>query len=206
MIAIIDSCGSNIASVKFSLERLEQSVILTSDSVEIQSADCVILPGVGQAGHAMSALKSSGLAELIPTLVQPVLGICLGMQLLFEHSEEDDISCLGIIKGKVKRFEPKPEFIIPHMGWNTLSSAQEGHFLLNGVSEKDYVYYVHSYCAEVNDVTVASNGYATDSGGGGAPFAAIVHHKNFYGMQFHPEKSGKVGEQLLLNFIMGSKS
>ncbi len=210
MIAIIDNCGSNIASVKFALERLGQNVILTSDSAEIQSADYVVLPGVGQAGHAMSALKASGLAELIPTLTQPVLGICLGMQLLFKHSEEDDISCLGIIKGKVKRFKSKPELIIPHMGWNTLLSTQGGHrgrhFLLNGVSEKDCVYYVHSYCAEVNDATVASNDYGVDAGGGCVPFAAIVNHQNFYGMQFHPEKSGKVGEQLLKNFIMGSQS
>jgi glutamine amidotransferase len=203
MIAIIDSCGSNIASIKFALERLGQTVILTSDSKIIQSADYVILPGVGQARHAMSTLRASGLADLIPILVQPVLGICLGMQLLFEHSEEDDVTCLGIIKGKVKRFESKSELIIPHMGWNTLSAVQEGHFLFNGISEKDYVYYVHSYYAEVNGATIATNAYASYSGG--ASFAAIVNRHNFYGMQFHPEKSGKVGEKLLQNFITGSK-
>ncbi|MDA7742320.1 imidazole glycerol phosphate synthase subunit HisH [Francisellaceae bacterium] len=197
MIALIDACGNNLASVKFAFERLGQNVCVTADPDVIQSAEYVILPGVGQAALGMQALKNKKLDILIPRLTQPVLGICLGMQLLFEHSDEDNADCLGIFPGQVRRFPKQPNLIVPHMGWNTLALSSTSHFLTKGFEEEDRVYFVHSFCAEVNDVTIATNDY-------GHKFAAIVQRDNFYGMQFHPEKSGKIGEQLLKNFLEGS--
>ncbi|GGF94899.1 MULTISPECIES: imidazole glycerol phosphate synthase subunit HisH [Cysteiniphilum] len=196
MIAIIDCCGSNFASIQYALERLGQSVVLTHDHKVIQAADYVILPGVGHAKTAMEALKSHQLDQLIPTLTQPILGICLGMQLLHEFSEEGMVECLKIIPGSVKRFQSS-DALIPHMGWNRLlidDIAHNTNALFSGINPDDYVYYVHSFYAEPTAFTVAYNDYINH-------FSAVVNKDNFYGMQFHPEKSGKVGEQLLKNFI-----
>tara|TARA_R110002167_G_scaffold286631_2_gene491533 strand:- start:154 stop:753 length:600 start_codon:yes stop_codon:yes gene_type:complete len=197
MIALIDACGSNLASVKFAFERLGQEVCVTANPELIQSAKYVVLPGVGQAALGMQALQQKKLDVLIPRLTQPVLGICLGMQLLFEHSDEGNADCLGIFPGRVRRFPQQPNLIVPHMGWNTLTFSSASHYLAEGLKSDDRVYFVHSFCAEVNDITVATNSY-------GREFAAIVQQDNFYGMQFHPEKSGQVGEQLLRNFLRGS--
>ncbi|WP_151193219.1 imidazole glycerol phosphate synthase subunit HisH [Cysteiniphilum sp. JM-1] len=196
MIAIIDCCGSNFASIQYALERLGQRIVLTHDHEVIQTADYVILPGVGHAKTAMAALKSHQLDQLIPRLTQPVLGICLGMQLMHEFSEEGMVECLKIIPGSVKRFQSS-DALIPHMGWNRLlidDALRSTHPLLLGTNPDDYVYYVHSFYAESTAFTVAYNDYINY-------FSAMVNKDNFYGMQFHPEKSGKVGEQLLKNFI-----
>lgn len=181
MIAIIDCCGSNIASIKYAFARLNVVAILTHDPVKIKQASHVILPGVGHATVAMNALKERGLIETIRTLTQPVLGICLGMQLLYEASEEGDTQCLGIIPGTIKRFPDSSTLIVPHMGWNTVGNAP-------------FVYFVHSFYAPISKWTIANTHYGND-------FTAMVKHKNFVGMQFHPEKSGRTGEDLLLNFI-----
>lgn len=199
MIAIIDCCGSNFASIQYAFERLGQEVVLTHDYDVIKTADYVILPGVGHAKTAMEALKSHQLDQLIPKLTQPVLGICLGMQLLHEFSEEGMVECLKIIPGSVKRFQ-SDNMLIPHMGWNRLLIDDASHntnALFLGINPDDYVYYVHSFCTEPTAFTVAYNDYINR-------FSAMVNKDNFYGMQFHPEKSGKVGEQLLKNFITKS--
>ena len=193
MIAIIDGCGANIASVQFALERLGKHAFLTTDSAIIRSADYVILPGVGTAKNAMERLAEYGLVETIQKLEQPVLGICLGMQLLYESSEEGNVTGLGIVSGEVKRFIKNPELVIPHMGWNKLKKINQSR-LLNNIEENNYVYYVHSYVAEVNDFTTAVTSY-------GENFTAVVEKNNFYGVQFHPERSGEVGEQILKNFL-----
>lgn len=194
MIAIIDCCGSNTASVQYALERINVKSILTTDPSEIQTATHVILPGVGQAKHAMRQLQENNLIELICDLTQPVLGICLGMQLFYEKSEEGNIQCLGIIPGEVKRMPNNTSLTVPHMGWNTLETANEHRPLLNNIVAKSYVYFVHSYYAPIDKWTIAETQYA-------AKFTSMVKYKNFVGMQFHPEKSSLVGEQMLLNFI-----
>jgi len=193
MIAVIDCCGSNIASVKYALQRVGVDAVFTSDSDVVNKADKVILPGVGSAEHAMNKLQQNNLVDVIQNLQQPVLGVCLGMQLLFEGSEEGDVQCLGVISEKIMRFPVVENITVPHMGWNTLSDSAKDSQLMHKVSN-DYVYFVHSYYAPVCDFTVAKTTH-------GIQFSSVVNKKNFYGMQFHPEKSGKVGEQLLHNFI-----
>lgn len=193
MIAIIDGCGANIASVLFALERLGQNAILTTDPKIIQSADHVILPGVGTAKNAMEKLAKLELIETIQKLDQPVLGICLGMQLLYEFSEEGNVNGLGIMPGRIRHFPQNRNLIIPHMGWNKLKINKEAR-LLNNINSGDYVYFVHSYFAAVNSHTTASAHY-------GENFTAMVEKDNFYGVQFHPERSGKMGEQILRNFL-----
>ncbi len=190
MIAIIQYDAGNTASVKNAIERLGYETKLTADKDEILSADKIILPGVGAAGTAMSALKSAGLHELIPMIKQPFLGICLGMQLLCKYSEEDDTSCLAVFDALVKKFPAEAN--VPHTGWNNLSDFKSD--LLQCVAENADVYFVHSYYAELCGGTVATCDYIL-------PFTAVMQENNFYGTQFHPEKSGLAGEQILKNFL-----
>jgi glutamine amidotransferase len=192
-IAIVASGGANIASLQFALERLDVRSAVTADAAQIRAASHVILPGVGAAADAMARLRQSGLDSVIPTLRQPVLGICLGMQLLYESSQEGEARCLGIIPGRALRFPPAAARPVPHMGWNTLD-IRRPCALLAGLADGDYAYFVHSYALEVSEATVASTDY-------GAPFSACVQWRNFYGAQFHPERSAAVGSRLLENFL-----
>ena len=196
MIAIIDSGGANIASVTFALERCGATATLTTDAEMIASADKVILPGVGAAPVAMAQLQKAGLVDCIRGLTQPVLGICLGMQLLFERSEEGDTALLGLIPGTVGAFHPAPGLSIPHMGWNRLlpTAGAAANPLLEGIDDGAHVYFVHSYFAPVSGDTVAACRY-------GADFTALVAHGNFMGAQFHPERSGPIGARILQNFL-----
>ena len=196
MIAIIDSGGANIASVTFALERCGAAATLTTDAEMIASADKVILPGVGAAPVVMAQLQKAGLVDCIRGLTQPVLGICLGMQLLFERSEEGDTALLGLIPGTVGAFQPAPGLSIPHMGWNRLlpTAGAAANPLLKGIDDGAHVYFVHSYFAPVSGDTVAACRY-------GADFTALVAHGNFMGAQFHPERSGPIGARILKNFL-----
>ena len=195
MIAIIDSGGANIASVRFALERLGVDSVLTADPAVISAAERVILPGVGAAPVAMAQLARAGLVECIRGLTQPVLGICLGMQLLFERSEEGDTPLLGLVGGTCGAFDPGMGLTVPHMGWNRLLPRGKGrHPLLSGVEDGAHVYFVHSYAAPVSADTVASCSYGVD-------FTALVARGNFMGAQFHPERSGPVGARILGNFL-----
>ena len=190
---IVANGGANIASLQFALERLKVASAVSADAAEIRAASHVILPGVGAAADAMSRLRRNRLDTLIPTLEQPVLGICLGMQLMFEASEEGDARCLGIIPGRASRFPPAAALPVPHMGWNTLDIRRPCP-LLAGINDGDYAYFVHSYALHLSAATVASTDY-------GAPFSACVQWRNFYGAQFHPERSAAVGARLLQNFL-----
>jgi glutamine amidotransferase len=191
--AIIDSGGANLASLQFAFERLGEQTEVTGDPAAIRAARRVVLPGVGSAADAMTRLRQAGLADLLPSLTQPVLGICLGMQLLFQRSEEGDTACLGIIPNTVRRLTPSRGRPVPHMGWNQLQPVRDDP-LLEGLSKDDYVYFVHSFAAPVSDVTLASADY-------GEPLSAIVRHRNFWGTQFHPERSATVGARVLANFL-----
>jgi len=190
---IIDSGGANLASLQFAFERLGAKTEVSADATAIRSAPRVILPGVGSAGDAMARLRRNHVADLLPTLTQPVLGICLGMQLLFQSSEEGDTECLGILPTSVRRLQPKDGQPVPHMGWNQLELVHEDP-LLKGIASNDYVYFVHSFAAPVSDVTLASADY-------GAALSAIVRRGNFWGTQFHPERSARVGARVLANFL-----
>ncbi len=190
---IIDSGGANLASLQFAFERLGARTYITSDPTQIASAPRVVLPGVGSAADAMQRLRSTGVAGVLGTLKQPVLGICLGMQLLFTQSEEGPTQCLGLLQGCARRLLPGAGRPVPHMGWNQLSPLREDP-LLEGVTAGDYVYFVHSYAVPVSDVTLA----ATDYGG---EFSAAVRRSNFWGTQFHPERSARVGARILENFL-----
>ena len=190
---IIDSGGANLASLQFAFERLGAKTRVTADAAEIKSAPRVILPGVGSAANAMARLRNNHVAELLPSLTQPVLGICLGMQLLFARSEEGETECLGILPDSVKRLQPSAGRPVPHMGWNQLTPVREDP-LLEGVAPNDYVYFVHSFAAPVSDVTLASADYGT-------ALSAIVRRGNFWGTQFHPERSAHVGARVLANFL-----
>jgi glutamine amidotransferase len=192
-VAIIDGGGANIASLQFALARLGAAGELTVDPAVIRSASHIILPGVGAARAAMGRLRQKGLADLIPTLTQPVLGICLGLQLLFESSEEDDTECLGIVEGAVRRFVPAPDRPVPHMGWNQVMPLRSSP-LLADVPDNSYFYFVHSYAAGIGPTTSARTDY-------GWPFSAIVESQNFLATQFHPERSGPLGARILGNFL-----
>jgi glutamine amidotransferase len=190
---IIPSCGSNLASLKFALDRLGADVPLTEDHDRIRAASHVILPGVGAAAPGMERLGAAGLIELIPTLNQPVLGICLGMQLLFARSEEEDTPCLGIIDAVVQRLEGSPDLPVPQMGWNDLEIVDDSP-LLNGVEPSGYAYFVHSYAAPLGAYTSAVTTY-------GRAFSSVVRQGNFFGTQFHPERSARLGAHILYNFL-----
>jgi glutamine amidotransferase len=192
-IVIVANGGANIASLQFALQRLEAASVVSADAAQIRAASHVILPGVGAAADAMSRLRGNGLDALIPTLQQPVLGICLGMQLLYEASQEGGARCLGIIPGSAALLERSADRPVPHMGWNTLE-IRRPCALLEGLADGDYAYFVHSYALGVSAATVASTGY-------GASFSACVQWRNFYGAQFHPERSAAVGARLLENFL-----
>jgi imidazole glycerol-phosphate synthase subunit HisH len=191
--AIVDSGGANLASLQYALERLGVHSIVSSDPQRIAAAPRVLLPGVGAAGDAMRRLRATGVDQIIPRLRVPLLGICLGMQLLFEHSSEDDTPCLGVLPGSIHRLQPSTQRPVPHMGWNTLE-AIGADALLRDVGSADHVYFVHSYVAPISDTTLASVHY-------GDSFAAVVRKGNFRGVQFHPERSGEVGARVLRNFL-----
>ena len=193
-IAIIDSGCANIASVRYALERLGHEGVLTADKDFINQADRVILPGVGTARAAMDGLRQRDLIETIQNLTQPVMGICLGMQLLFQHSEELNTDMLGIIPANIVKFDDSID-IIPHMGWNNVTFPTPSP-LFKDIESNSHFYFVHSYLAPIGDYTIGQCDY-------GAPFSAIVKRDNFHGCQFHPERSGEVGATILKNFIEG---
>lgn len=189
-IVIIDYGAGNIKSIQFACERLGYHAILSSDPEVIQKANRVIFPGVGEASSAMKMLKESGLDKLIPKLKQPVLGICLGMQLMCLHTEEGNTEGLGIFQTKVKRFQQDVK--VPQMGWNAIKELKSD--LFKGIKENEYMYLVHSYYAEHCDETIAATDYKIN-------YASALQHENFYGVQFHPEKSGNEGAKILKNFL-----
>ena len=194
-VVIIDYNAGNIRSVENALKRLGVASVITADEQLIRGADKVIFPGVGEAATTMSFLQERGLDLLIKSLTQPVLGICLGMQLMCRYSEEGDTPCLGIFDTEVKRFvNQRHDDKVPHMGWNTLYNLKGE--LLEGLPSNPYVYFVHSYYVPVGDYTVATTDYIQ-------PFSAAMRKDNFYATQFHPEKSGSIGERILKNFLFG---
>ena len=190
-VAIVKYNAGNVESVKNALNRLGFEPLLTDDAETLKSADKIIFPGVGEASTAMNYLREKGLDEVIKSLAQPVLGICLGMQLLCDFSDENDTRCLGILPYRVRRFE-SDELKIPQMGWNNIFGLKSG--LFEGVAENSYVYFVHSFYVETGAETIAACDY-------GVNFSAAVNHKNFYAVQFHTEKSGAVGARILENFL-----
>lgn len=192
-VVLVDAGGTNIGSVRYALQRLGVDAALTSDAGAIRAADKVILPGVGAAGPGMARLHELGLVDLMRSLTQPVLGVCLGMQLLCERSEEGDTACLGVIPAAAHRFVEQPGLRVPHMGWNRLQRQRE-HRLLDGMADGDWAYFVHSYAVPTGDHALATTEF-------GGPFAAVIARGNFHGMQFHPERSAKVGARLLKNFL-----
>ncbi|CAL2078440.1 imidazole glycerol phosphate synthase subunit HisH [Tenacibaculum sp. 190524A05c] len=189
-LVIIDYGAGNIKSIQFAFKRLGVDAVLTNNVEEIQNADKVIFPGVGEASSAMNKLRESGLDKVIPTLKQPVLGICLGMQLMCTSSEEGNTEGLGIFDVEIKRFSN--ELKVPQMGWNTISNLKSD--LFKGIKEDEYMYLVHSYYAEDCKYAIAATDY-------GINYATALHKDNFYGTQFHPEKSGVEGEKILKNFL-----
>jgi glutamine amidotransferase len=192
-LAIIDSGGANIASLRYAVQRLGVESDLTTDPARLRAATHVILPGVGAAADCMARLERANLVETIRSLRQPLLGICVGMQLLFESSEEGDVRCLGLLPGRVRRFADRDGLPVPHMGWNQLEILQPSP-LFDGIQSGDYVYFVHSYAAPVEHYSLATSEY-------GERFSAVVQHGNVYGAQFHPERSAYVGSLLLRNFL-----
>jgi glutamine amidotransferase len=192
-VAIIDSGGANIASLRAALARLGADSVVTTDAAVIQRAPRVLLPGVGSAHNAMLRLRGAGLDQLIPTLKQPLLGICLGMQLLFDRSDEGPVNCLGVIPGSIGKLQSEPGKPVPHMGWNQMTPVREDP-LLEGVSSLDHVYFVHSFFAPTSRATVAITDY-------GVALTAVARRDNFCGTQFHPERSGVVGARILANFL-----
>ena len=189
-LAIVDLAYGNLGSVAIAFERLGLAPVVTADAGEIRSADRVVLPGVGAAGFAMERVEGLGLKETLRTLRQPVLGICLGMQLLFERSEEDDTPCLGLIPGGVRRLAPAPGMPVPHMGWSKLGVADPGCGLATG----DYVYFAHSFACDDGPHSLATADY-------GGTIPAVVRSGNYLGAQFHPERSGEAGARFLTAFL-----
>jgi glutamine amidotransferase len=190
---IIAGCGANLASLGFALQRLGADVPVTEDPSRVKRASHVILPGVGAAAPAMARLREMGFVDVVPKLRQPVLGICLGMQLLFTGSDEEDTPCLGVIDARVQLLAPGAALPVPQMGWNALSVTGESP-LLAGIADGAYAYFVHSYAAPTGAYTRAVADY-------GGAFSAVVEERNFFGTQFHPERSAGVGAQILENFL-----
>ena len=189
-LAIVDLAYGNIGSIEFAFARLGITPVLTADPQEIAAADRVVLPGVGAAGHAMERIDELGLRECLRSLTQPALGICLGMQLLFERSDEADTECLGIIPGKVRKLEPVAGRPVPHMGWSKLHVRDQKIGLVTG----DYVYFAHSFACDSGAATVSSADY-------GRPIPAVVRKDNWLGAQFHPERSSEAGARFLETFV-----
>jgi imidazole glycerol-phosphate synthase subunit HisH len=192
-VLIVDSGGANLASLQFALERLGARSRISSDAAELSAAQRVILPGVGSAPHAMQRLNSLGLTDVLPALTCPVLGICLGMQLLFERSDEGPAQCLGVLPGAVHRLQAARGMPVPHMGWNQLAALEDDP-LLADVSCGEYVYFVHSFAVPVGATTLAIAQY-------GSPLTAVARRGNFWCTQFHPERSAAVGARILRNFL-----
>lgn len=190
-IAVIKYNAGNITSVEFAFKRIGIDVIVTDNKEEIATADKVIFPGVGEASSAMAYLKEKNLDQVIKELKQPVLGICLGMQLMCDHSEEGNTNCLSIFNQHIKKFN-STEFKVPQIGWNTIYNLSSP--LFKNIKENSYVYFVHGYYAELGANTICKTNYITE-------YSSALNKNNFYGAQFHPEKSGDVGEQILKNFI-----
>lgn len=192
MIAIIDYKMGNLRSVENALHRLGADFVVTADASVIRRADRVLLPGVGHCGEAMRHIRAEGLDAVIPSLRQPVLGICVGLQVMCRDSQEGDTQCLGIFDSHVRRFQPAPDLKVPHMGWNQIGNLERK--LFTGLQGGEFVYYVHSYYPTLCPDTIATTHYGT-------LFSAALKYENFYGTQFHPEKSGDVGERILHNFL-----
>jgi glutamine amidotransferase len=190
---IVDAGGANVASLQIALERLGRPAALSADAAEIEAGSHVILPGVGAAADSMARLERAGLTDLIPRLRQPVLGICLGMQLLYEASEEGGTRCLGVLPGRVRRMRQAAGRPVPHMGWNRVAIRRD-HALVAGLDDGGFAYFVHSYRAPLGVDTVAACEYDE-------PFTAIACHGNFFGAQFHPERSSALGARFLANFL-----
>jgi len=193
-VIIVDTGVANLASVSFAFERLGVSARISDDAQVIKSGERVIIPGVGAAPFAMNKINAKGLTPVLQSLTQPVMGICLGMQLIFETLEEGGtpVKGLGLVPGRVSVLDTQ-DLPTPHMGWNTLQILSDDP-ILDGISENDYAYFVHSFAASVSDITLAKSQY-------GSEFSAIVRHKNVYGCQFHPERSSQTGAQVLSNFL-----
>ena len=192
-VAVVKYNAGNIQSVMNALRRVGVDPVLTDNPVELRNADRVIFPGQGEASHAMEYLQTHGLDQVIKSLTQPVLGICIGQQLMCEHSEEGNVDCLGIFPAQVLRFHPqKHEQKVPHMGWNQLENVQDP--LLGGINEGAFVYFVHSFYVPTTDYTIATTNHILS-------FSSAMRKDNFMATQFHPEKSGSVGERILTNFL-----
>lgn len=192
MIAIIDYGMGNLRSVENALKRLGAEAVVTADPKVIKQADRVLMPGVGNAARAMENLREAGLCDVVRQLRKPVLGICVGMQIMCRHSEEGDAECLRLFDCDVKRFAESPELKVPHMGWNRVSNLDSK--LFKAVDEGSYLYFVHSYYPTLCSDTIATAVH-------GEMFSAALKYENFYGTQFHPEKSGDVGEKIIANFL-----
>lgn len=192
MIAILDYKMGNLRSVENALKRLGAEFTVTDDAGVIRSADKVLMPGVGNAAEAMENLRSASLVDVVRSLRRPVLGICVGMQVMCRHSEEGDVDCLNLFDARVKRFVPSADLKVPHMGWNTIGNLESK--LFKGIDGGEYVYFVHSYYPELCPDTIATSRH-------GVMFSAALKYENFYGTQFHPEKSGDVGERIIENFL-----
>lgn len=197
-VVLVDAGGANIGSVRYALQRLGVDAELTGDAARIRAAERVILPGVGAAAPAMQRLRELDLVDTLRTLTQPLLGICLGMQLLFERSEEhagdgQEVECLALVPGTVRKLSPHPGLRIPHMGWNTLEPRCDDA-LLHGIEAGESAYFVHSFAASVGEACIASSTH-------GDTFAAVVRRGHVMGAQFHPERSARVGARMLENFL-----
>jgi glutamine amidotransferase len=192
-VVLVDAGGANLGSVRWALRRLGVDPLVTGDAAAIRAAHHVILPGVSTAATVMRRVRELDLVDTLRTLRQPLLGVCVGMQLLFEHSEEDDTPCLGLLPGRVERLVASPGLRVPHMGWNRLEMTREDPFLA-GIDGEAHAYFVHSYAAPVGDDCIAACTH-------GRPFAAVVRCGNVMGVQFHPERSATTGAAILRNFL-----